>query len=59
MFAPAKQRYIQLALHLENYLHAEVCAGRMPLGIAQREVARDWVAAYRKNLGEPSLLQIR
>lgn len=38
---------------LENWLHREVCAGRMPLEEAQREIAADWTAAYRKYLGEP------
>jgi len=38
---------------LENFLHAEVCAGRMPLQQAQQEIARDWIGTYRKYLGEP------
>jgi hypothetical protein len=38
---------------LENYLHREVCAGRLPLATAQREIAQDWVAAYRQHLGSP------
>ena len=38
---------------LENYLHGEVCAGRMPLEEAQREIAADWIGAYRKYLGQP------
>lgn len=38
---------------LENFLNAEVCAGRIPLARAQREIASDWVAAYKKYLGEP------
>ena len=40
---------------LENFLHAEVCAGRMPIEQAQREIAEDWIAAYQKYLGEPTL----
>jgi len=32
---------------LENELHGEVCAGRMPLVAAQQEIARDWIAAFR------------
>ncbi len=39
---------------LENFLHAEVCAGRMPIEQAQREIASDWIAAYQKYLGEPT-----
>lgn len=38
---------------LENFLHAEVCAGRMPLERAQKEIATDWIAAYKKYLGQP------
>ena len=38
---------------LENWLHAEVCAGRLPLEQAQREIAQDWIAAYRRYLGDP------
>ena len=33
--------------NLEDYLHAEVCAGRMPLTDAQRLIAGDWFAAWR------------
>jgi hypothetical protein len=33
---------------VENYLHAEVCAGRMSLAEAQREIATDWIAVYRR-----------
>lgn len=31
---------------LENYLHREVCAGRMTLSDAQRAIASDWRAAW-------------
>jgi hypothetical protein len=37
---------------LEVYLHAAVCSGRMPLEQAQREIAEDWIAAYRQHIGE-------
>ncbi len=37
----------------ENFLRAEVCAGRMPIEQAQREIAEDWIAAYQRYLGEP------
>jgi len=40
---------------LENYLHREVCAGRMPLEEAQREIAGNWIDAYRTYLGEPGI----
>lgn len=38
---------------VENYLHAEVCAGRLPLATAQQEIATNWIEAYRRYLGEP------
>jgi hypothetical protein len=44
---------------LENFLHAEVCAGRMPIEQAQREIATDWIATYRKYLGEPTPMKRR
>ncbi|HSO97479.1 MAG TPA: hypothetical protein VLP43_00875 [Solirubrobacteraceae bacterium] len=33
---------------LENLLHRRVCDGRVGLGAAQRMIATDWVAAYRR-----------
>lgn len=38
---------------LEDYLYKQLCAGRTPLVEAQREIAADWVSAYRVYLGEP------
>lgn len=38
---------------LENYLHEQVCAGWMPLAKAQREITRDWIAAYERYLETP------
>jgi hypothetical protein len=38
---------------LEDRLHALVCAGRLPLEQAQRDIALDWIAAYQKYLGTP------
>jgi hypothetical protein len=38
---------------LENYLHAEVCSGRMPIEQAQQEIADDWIAAFQRYLGQP------
>lgn len=31
---------------VENWLHREVCAGRIPIEVAQREIADDWYAAF-------------
>ncbi len=39
---------------LENFFHAEVCAGRIPIEQTQQEIAQDWIAAYQKYLGEPT-----
>jgi hypothetical protein len=44
----------QVKDRLENYLHAEICAGRILIEQAQHEIAEDWIAAYQKYLGEPS-----
>jgi len=38
---------------LESYLHIEVCAGHIAVQVAQKAIAADWVAAYRKYLGKP------
>ena len=37
---------------LENKLHQDVCAGQVDLKTAQHEIASDWIAAYRKYVGE-------
>jgi hypothetical protein len=40
---------------LENRLHAMVCAGKLDLATAQREIAGNWIAAYQayvKGLGQ-------
>lgn len=31
---------------VENYLHAQVCSGALPLADAQREIATNWLAVY-------------
>ena len=36
---------------LENELHRRVCSGAMRLRVAQRLIARDWVAEYRRIYG--------
>jgi hypothetical protein len=33
---------------VENWLHAQVCAGRIPIAEAQREIAGDWYAVYER-----------
>ena len=38
---------------LENFLHLEVCAGHIAIREAQKDIALDWIAAYRKYLGNP------
>jgi hypothetical protein len=38
---------------LEDRLHGLVCAGKLPIEQAQREIATDWIAAYERYLGEP------
>jgi hypothetical protein len=35
---------------LENWLHTEVCAGRMPLKQAQKEISSNWIEAFKKHL---------
>ncbi len=40
---------------LENFFHAEVCARRFDIDLAQREIAANWIAAYRQYLGEPAV----
>lgn len=32
---------------VENYLHAQVCSGAVPLQEAQQEIATDWLAVYQ------------
>jgi hypothetical protein len=34
---------------LELHLHEQVCAGRMDFATAQREIAHDWIAAYKRH----------
>jgi hypothetical protein len=36
---------------LEDRLHALVISGRLDLKTAQREIATDWIAAYKKYIG--------
>lgn len=39
---------------LENFYHDQVCrTGKITLKTAQKEISTDWVAAYKKRIGEP------
>src|SRR5712692_61419 len=38
---------------LEDRLQVLVCAGKLPIEQAQREIAKDWVAAYEKYVRKP------
>ncbi len=42
---------------LEDVLHKMVCSGQVPLDTARREMATDWLAAYRKYVGQ-SLMDV-
>ncbi|MFZ0432015.1 MAG: hypothetical protein WAL86_04905 [Candidatus Acidiferrales bacterium] len=33
---------------LENRLHELVCGGQLDLGTAQRDISKDWIAAYKE-----------
>ena len=37
---------------VENYLHQEVCAGRIDLASAQKQIANDWLAVYNQLMPE-------
>ncbi len=34
---------------LENELHDEICSGKIDMAAAQKEIATDWVASYKKH----------
>ena len=36
---------------LENRLHSMVCHGQISLAEAQHEIATDWIAAYKRDIG--------
>lgn len=38
---------------LENKLHEMICSNQIDIKTAQHEIATDWIAAYKKYLGEP------
>jgi hypothetical protein len=33
---------------LEDYLHDQVCAGKLDLQTAQRDISENWISAYQK-----------
>jgi putative zinc finger protein len=37
---------------LERRLHQMVCAGTLNLAVAQREIAADWISAYKRYIGD-------
>ncbi len=39
---------------VEDYLHHQVCSGALPLAEAQREIAADWYAVYKRNHRRPA-----
>jgi hypothetical protein len=39
---------------LENRLHRDVCAGRVDLQTAQRDMATDWIGAYQRYFQRPA-----
>jgi hypothetical protein len=38
---------------LEVWMHAFVCAGKLPIEQAQREIATDRIAAHQRYIGTP------
>ncbi len=44
---------------LEEHLHEMVCAGRLDLSTAQRDIATDWIAAYKKYFHTDTPLSVR
>jgi hypothetical protein len=43
---------------LEEHLHHQVCAGKLDLYTAQRDIATDWIAAYKKYFHTDSPLPV-
>jgi hypothetical protein len=44
---------------LEEHLHEMVCAGKLDLSTAQRDIATDWIAAYKKYFHAETPLAVR
>ena len=40
---------------IENWLHRQVCAGKMPLAEAQKKIRDDWYAAYQQMLSAEAI----
>ena len=43
---------------LEDYLHRSVCAGKLDLSTAQKDVSADWISAYKKYFGTKKPLEL-
>jgi hypothetical protein len=47
-------------MRFQRKLHKLVCAGQLDLKTAQREIASDWIEAYKESAGStPSLVRIQ
>ena len=44
---------------LEEHLHQMVCSGQLDLSTAQRDIATDWIAAYKKYFHTDRPLSLR
>ncbi len=44
---------------LEEHLHEMVCAGKVDLSTAQRDIATDWIKAYKKYFHTDTPLSVR
>ncbi|MGA9471317.1 MAG: hypothetical protein WBV36_02565 [Terriglobales bacterium] len=44
---------------LEEHLHEMVCAGKLDLSTAQRDIASDWIAAYKRYFHTETPLSVR
>jgi hypothetical protein len=51
-YNPAVKWNARVKDRLENVLHKKVCAGEMTLEEAQTEIRTDWIAAYKRHIGE-------
>jgi hypothetical protein len=40
---------------VENFLHRQVCSGRMSLTEAQRQIATDWIVVWRRIEGQAAV----
>lgn len=55
--APVWNAYVKDAL--EDRLHELVCRGQLDLATAQRDISRDWIAAYKKYFHTDKPLSLR